>query len=93
MWRNGSKSCRSWDELAQQHGVDFVRRIVVPLVVVISFAENVQREQMHPADQFAAFAGMIDQGKSIALALDFALPSAREFDRAAGMLLKRGYAA
>ena len=28
-----------------------------------------------------------------ALAFDFALPSAREFDRAAGMLLKRGYAA
>jgi len=27
-----------------------------------------------------------------ALALDFALPSAKEFDRAAGMLLKRGYA-
>jgi uncharacterized peroxidase-related enzyme len=26
-----------------------------------------------------------------ALALDFALPSAKEFDRAAGMLLKRGY--
>ena len=28
-----------------------------------------------------------------ASALDFALPSAKEFDRAAGMLLKRGYAA
>ena len=28
-----------------------------------------------------------------ALALDFAMPSAKEFDRAAGMLLKRGYAA
>ena len=27
-----------------------------------------------------------------ALALDFAMPSAKEFDRAAGMLLKRGYA-
>ena len=26
-----------------------------------------------------------------ALALDFAMPSAKEFDRAAGMLLKRGY--
>ena len=25
-------------------------------------------------------------------ALDFAMPSAKEFDRAAGMLLKRGYA-
>ena len=25
-------------------------------------------------------------------ALDFAMPSANEFDRAAGMLLKRGYA-
>jgi alkylhydroperoxidase family enzyme len=26
------------------------------------------------------------------LALDFAMPSAKEFDRAAGMLLKHGYA-
>lgn len=30
-----------------------------------SLAENVMREQMHPADQFAAFAGLIAQGHSI----------------------------
>jgi ParB family chromosome partitioning protein len=33
--------------------------------IALSLAENVQRENMHPADEFAAFAAMIDQGKSI----------------------------
>lgn len=30
-----------------------------------SITENVQREAMHPADEFEAFAALIDQGKSI----------------------------
>ena len=33
--------------------------------IEVSLAENVMREQMHPADQFAAFAGLIAQGHSI----------------------------
>jgi len=33
--------------------------------ITLSLAENVQREEMHPADQFEAFAALIDQGKTI----------------------------
>jgi len=33
--------------------------------IALSLAENVQREDMHPADQFEAFAALIDQGKGI----------------------------
>lgn len=33
--------------------------------IALSLAENVQRETMHPADEFAAFAAMIDEGKSV----------------------------
>ncbi|MDK7585095.1 ParB/RepB/Spo0J family partition protein [Alcaligenes phenolicus] len=33
--------------------------------LLISITENVQREQMHPADEFESFAALIDQGKTI----------------------------
>ena len=32
----------------------------------ISLAENVQREPMHPADEFEAFRQLIEKGKSVA---------------------------
>lgn len=32
----------------------------------VSLAENSEREQMHPADQFAAFARLIEEGKTVA---------------------------
>jgi ParB family chromosome partitioning protein len=38
----------------------------------VSLAENVQRENMHPADQFAAFAALVKEGRSIEdIAADF----------------------
>ncbi|WP_240631493.1 ParB/RepB/Spo0J family partition protein [Alcaligenes aquatilis] len=33
--------------------------------LLVSITENVQREQMHPADEFESFAELIDQGKTI----------------------------
>ncbi|WP_336580099.1 ParB/RepB/Spo0J family partition protein [Alcaligenes sp. CHO6] len=33
--------------------------------LLVSITENVQREQMHPADEFEAFAELIEQGKTI----------------------------
>ncbi|WP_261530689.1 ParB/RepB/Spo0J family partition protein [Burkholderia multivorans] len=38
----------------------------------VSLAENVQRENMHPADQFAAFAALVKEGRSVEdIAADF----------------------
>src|SRR3546814_11939734 len=38
----------------------------------VSLAENVQREAMHPADQFAAFAALVKEGRPIEdIAADF----------------------
>ncbi|HHA2880769.1 TPA: ParB/RepB/Spo0J family partition protein, partial [Stenotrophomonas maltophilia] len=38
----------------------------------VSLAENVQRENMHPADQFAAFAALVKEGRPIEdIAADF----------------------
>ncbi|AIO34176.1 parB-like nuclease domain protein [Burkholderia cenocepacia] len=38
----------------------------------VSLAENVQRENMHPADQFAAFAALVNEGRPIEdIAADF----------------------
>jgi ParB family chromosome partitioning protein len=33
--------------------------------IALSLAENVQREGMHPADQFEAFSALVTQGKAI----------------------------
>lgn len=33
--------------------------------VALSLAENVEREDMHPADEFEAFAALIDQGRTV----------------------------
>ncbi|MCB4321513.1 ParB/RepB/Spo0J family partition protein [Alcaligenes sp. 13f] len=33
--------------------------------LLVSITENVQREQMHPADEFESFAALIDEGKTI----------------------------
>src|SRR3546814_18565550 len=38
----------------------------------VSLAENVQRENMHPADQFAAFAALVKEGRPVEdIAADF----------------------
>ncbi|MBN0602732.1 chromosome partitioning protein ParB, partial [Pseudomonas aeruginosa] len=40
----------------------------------VSLAENLMREQMHPADQFEAFAALVAEGRSIEdIAADFSV--------------------
>ena len=55
----------------------------------LAFAANVTRQQLLDA---AAIATVFNVIARYADALDFAIPSAAEFDKAARMLLKRGYA-
>src|SRR3546814_17926897 len=48
----------------------------------VSLAENVQRENMHPADQFAAFAALVKEGRPVEdIAADCGV-SPREIGRA-----------
>lgn len=43
----------------------------------VSLAENLLREQMHPADQFEAFAALVKEGRPIEdIAADFGVPPA-----------------
>ena len=42
-----------------------VRRIEPASGVAISLAENIGRDPMHPADEFAAFQRLIDEGRSV----------------------------
>ncbi|WP_244210568.1 carboxymuconolactone decarboxylase family protein [Amycolatopsis kentuckyensis] len=54
-----------------------------------ALAEGVTRQQLEDATAVAAVFNIVTR---YANALDFAIPTDAEFDKAAGMLLKRGYA-
>lgn len=66
----GSRRLRALQLLAERNELpnDNIRCTVLPEdadAVQISLAENVVRENMHPADEFEAFRDLIDKGKSI----------------------------